>query len=214
MIAIDYIFFDVDGTLVDSRKDIVNAMNYALKKLGVNSRPEHEIVSYIGTGVKDLVRKSLGPRNIALTEEGVKIFSDYYTKHATDETKIYPHVKEILDYFKNKRKFVLTNRYSQFADITLNGVGIRKYFEDILGGDDENCLKPSACVVDRALPRLKIDKAKSMIVGDMAIDIQTGKNSGIKSCWVTYGLGKFEDVKALKPDYIVDDILELKNIIK
>ena len=76
------------------------------------------------------------------------------------------------------------------------------------------CLKPSACVLDKVGPRPKIDKAKSIIVGDMAIDIMTGKNSGIRTCWVTYGLGSAEEVRPLKPDYIVDDMIELKGIIK
>ena len=214
MIAVDSIFFDVDGTLVDAREDIVNAVNHALKKLALPPRPKEEIVSYIGTGVKDLVGRSLGPSKSALTDEGVKIFSQYYVRHATDETKIYPHVEEALSYFSDKRKFILTNRYIEFADITLRALGIRKYFENIFGGDDETCLKPSACVLDRILPKLKIEKVRSIIVGDMAIDIMTGKNSGIKTCWVTYGLGRPEDVKKLDPDYIIDDLIELKNIIR
>ena len=75
-------------------------------------------------------------------------------------------------------------------------------------------MKPSACVLDTALPKLKVDKARSIIVGDMAIDIMTGKNSGIKTCWVTYGLGKAEDVEPLKPDYAIDDLIELEKIIQ
>jgi HAD superfamily hydrolase (TIGR01549 family) len=214
MIVIDAIFFDVDGTLVDSRKDIVKAMNYTLAQLGVPEKPAEEIVSYVGTGVRDLVTKSLGKANGHLTEKGIDIFSRYYIAHSADESILYPHVKEVLEYFKAKRKFIVTNRYSQFADATLKGLGIRKYFEKIFGGDDENCLKPSACVLDKAIAMLKIDKDKAFIVGDMAIDINTGKNSGIKTCWVTYGLGKGQEVLPLKPDFIINDMIELKGIIK
>lgn len=215
MIALDVIMFDVDGTLVDSAADIVKAMNYTLTKLGMSERPPGAIASYIGTGVKDLVRKSLRRRAAAgLVEEGVAVFSDYYMEHSAEKSKLYPHVKETLEYFSDKRKFILTNRYRRFADITLKEMGIRDHFEEIIGGDDETCLKPSACVLDRALPKLKVDKRKVMIVGDMAIDIKTGKNSHIKTCWVTYGLGKRKDVVKLKPDYIIDDIMELKGIIK
>jgi len=214
MTDIDVIFFDVDGTLVDSRKDIVKAINYTLRKLGLKERPGGQIVSYIGTGVKDLVKKSLGSENADLSDEAFKMFSDYYLAHATDESKLYPHVKETLEHFKTKRKFVLTNRYKRFADITLRGLGISDYFEDIIGGDDENCLKPSRCVLDGFFKKLKINKARAMMIGDMTIDIMTGKNSGIKTCWVTYGLGKAEDVIPIKPDYIVDDIIKLKDIIR
>ena len=211
--TVNVIIFDVDGTLVDSKDDIVKAMNYALREVGAEEREPERIVSYIGTGARDLVKKSLGKRHGKLFDKAVKIFSEYYVKHSADKSKLYPHVKEVLGHFKYKRKFILTNRYRRFADVTLKELGIRGYFEDIIGGDDESCLKPSACVLDRALPKMKIDKKEALIVGDMAIDVNTGKNSGVKTCWVTYGLGKKEDVEPLRPDYIIDDIIELKDII-
>ena len=214
MVNVDAIFFDVDGTLVDSGADITNAVNHTLRSLKLPEQPREEIISYIGTGVKDLMRKSLGADNLDLAGKATDIFSEYYTMHSTDESVLYPHAKEILEYFKGKKKYIITNRYKKFADITLKGLGIRDYFENIFGGDDENCLKPSACVLEPIFSELHIDKAKSLIVGDMAIDIQTGKNSAIKTCFVTYGLGKLEDVKPLNPDFIIDDLIELKEIIK
>lgn len=214
MADIETIFFDIDGTLVDSRKDIVTAMNYTMRELGLQTRPASLIVSYVGTGVKDLVRKSLGLENAGLADKGVEIFSSYYVKHSADQSTLYPHAKEILDYFKNKRKFVITNRFKKFAEATLTELGVKDYFEEVLAGDDEDCMKPSSCVLDTAFARLKIDNKKAMIIGDMVIDIETGKNSGVKTCWVTYGLGKKADFKDIKPDYIIDDLIELKNIIK
>jgi len=214
MLSVDTIFFDIDGTLVDARADIAKAMNYALAKLGFSQKPQDEIVSYIGTGVTDLIRKSLDDKaDEFIVENALKLYSDYYTSHSHDQATLYPHVKETLEHFKNKQNFILTNRYGTLAEATLKGLGIRKYFVEIIGGDDENCLKPSACVLDPVLTRLNIDKDRSIIVGDMNIDVMTGKNSGIKTCWVTYGLGKAEDVKLLKPDYIIDDLIKLKEII-
>ena len=213
MPGIDVIFFDVDGTLVDSRSDIVRAVNYTLKHYAIADKTAEEIVSYIGTGVKDLLRKSLGPDKAKLTDEAVRIFSDYFLKHPTDESTLYPNVKEVLQYFSKKRKFILTNRYREFADAALKNLGIRDYFEEILGGDDESCIKPSACVIEKVFNAFHVDREKSMIVGDMAVDVMAGKNSGIRTCWVTYGLDKLDDLKGIKPDYIIDDLIELKNII-
>lgn len=214
MTALDTIIFDVDGTLVDSRKDIINAVKYALGTLKVHAPPSREIISYIGTGVRDLISKSLGKKHGSLTDEAVGVFSHYYVAHSADESKLYPHVREVLDHFKDKRKLILTNRYRRFADATLKELGIRHYFKQIIGGDDEGCMKPSSCVLDKRIPQEKSERDKTIIVGDMAIDVKAGKNSGIKTCWVTYGLGKKEDLKGLKPDYIIDDIIELKDIIR
>jgi phosphoglycolate phosphatase len=213
-VAVDAIFFDVDGTLVDARADIADAVNYTLKKLGLDEKPCERISSYVGTGVRDLIKKSLGPEKEKLVDSALRIFSDYYVSHSYDKAILYPHVKEVLEYFKQKRKFILTNRYSRFAEITLKGLGIRDYFEAIMGGDDENCLKPSACVMEPILPKFGIDKDRAIIIGDMDIDIMTGKNAGIKTCFVTYGLGRKEDAAALNPDYVIDDLIELEKIIK
>ena len=212
--AINVIFFDVDGTLVDARRDIVNAMNYVLLQIGFPKRSFDEIVSYIGTGVTDLISKSLGSSDATLIGKCIELYSVYYAKHSADEAILYPHVREALEYFKYKKKVILTNRYARMADLALKALGIRECFEDIIGGDDEKCLKPSACVLDPYISRYGLDKDKALIIGDMAIDVQTGKNSGIKTCFVTYGLGKLEDAKPLKPDFIIDDMAELEKIIK
>jgi phosphoglycolate phosphatase len=213
VLNIDSIFFDIDGTLLDARKDIVNALNYALAEMGLPQKSFDEIVSYIGTGVSDLVEKSVGNNDKALVQRGVELYGDYYVKHPADSAKLYPHAEEILEYFKNKQKFILTNRYAKFADVVLRSLGIREYFKDIVGGDDENCIKPSACVLDPVIAKFNIEKSKAIIVGDMTIDIMTGNNAGIKTCWIKHGLGKAEEVKPLRPSFIIDDLLELKNII-
>jgi len=214
VVDIDTIIFDVDGTLVDSRKDIIKAVNLTLRKLELPEKPPELIVSYIGLGIRDLLRKSLGEQKSHFVDEAFKIFNEYFARHSADESRLYPHVKETLDYFRNKRKVVITNRNRESAEITLRKLGIKNYFEEIFGGDDENCIKPSACPLDRVSSRLEMDKTKTVMVGDMDVDIKAGKEFSIKTCWVTYGLGKREDIEKIEPDYIIDDIMELKNIIR
>jgi len=214
MIDIDTIFFDVDGTLVDATRDISIAMNRALVEMGLPERPHDEIVSYIGTGVRYLVGSSMGLDDEALIDRGVRLYSEYYIRHPADHTIIYPNVVSTLEYFSAKKKYILTNRYSRFADAMLRAIGLRQFFISIIGGDDETCLKPSAGVFDQPAQRVEFDRRRAMIIGDMAVDVETGKNTGIKTCWVSYGLGKPEEVKKLNPDYIIDDMGELKKIIK
>ena len=210
---IDLIIFDLDGTLVDSREDMANAVNFTLKKIGLKEKSISEISSHIGKGIEDLIRGSLGNKQEALLNRALSIFVEYYRKHSTDNTVLYPNVKEILEYFKNKRKAVVTNRNYEFALIALKKLGIYDYFENIIGGDDIGCMKPSACPLDRSMKGLNANREEAIIVGDMDIDIIAGKRAGIITCGVTYGIGKKEDIIKAKPDFIIDDIINLKNII-
>lgn len=214
MPEIQLIIFDLDGTLIDSKEDIIKAVNFTLKDRGLKPKPPVEISSYIGTGVEDLIRKSLGENGNTIFKEAFSIFENYYRKHSTDHSALFPGVEEVLEYFKDKRKVIISNKKSELVVITLKALNIYGYFEDIIGGDDAGCMKPSACPLDRVIRGFDIrDKEKVMMVGDMDIDVLAGKNAGVKTCAVTYGIGKREDIVKAAPDYIIDDFIELKRII-
>ncbi len=212
MVEIDNIIFDIDGTLIDSRDDIVNAINYALSELGLQERPFDDIISYVGRGLEYLVEKSLGGKNNNDFDKVKDVFVNYYLSHCVDKSILFPSVKKILKYYKDKRKFVITNRIKESAEVVLDEFKIRNHFEDVIGGDKQ-CIKPSVCIFEKLITRnTNIDRKKTIIIGDMDSDIIMGKDSGIKTCWVTYGLGK--DVINLNPNFVIDNLLELKNIIK
>lgn len=213
-LAIDTIFFDVDGTLVDAKKDISVAMNRALREMGLPEKPHEEIISYVGSGVGRLIAKSTGSDDPAMVERGIRLYTEHYLKHPADHAALYPHVRETLEYFARKTKYVLTNRYRSFTVPLLESLGMAHYFAGVIGGDNETCVKPSPRIFDCPVTKPVFDRERSLIVGDMDVDIQVGKNAGIRTCWVTYGLGRREDVEKLKPDFIIGDIAELRGIIK
>ncbi len=210
---IELIIFDLDGTLIDSRMDIGNSVNFTLKALGLKEKSTEEISSYIGTGTEDLIRKSLGEGEDGILKRALSIFGEYYRKHYRDNTILYRNVKEILEHFKDKKKAIITNRSYEFALLSLKGLGIYEYFADVVGADDIECRKPSSCPLNKTMQRLNIDRGKTIIVGDMDIDILAGKEAEIITCAVTYGIGRKEDIVKLNPDFIIDDIIQLKNII-
>ena len=104
MINVDLMIFDVDGTLIDSRKDIVAAVNFTLKSLGLAEKGFDEIISYIGLGVGYLLKKSVGEENEDLVDKAVTVFKDYYRKHSVDSTRPYPGTIDTLEYFKDNEK--------------------------------------------------------------------------------------------------------------
>ena len=211
----ELIIFDLDGTLVDSRQDIVNGINFMLKELGLKEKPFDEIISYVGRGVEELIKDSIGKDEFESRVKALDIFKIYYKEHPADYAYIYPGVKDTLDYFYGKDKAVITNRNHNSSITILEKMGIAGFFKKIIGDDNTSCLKPSRCQFDRLFDELNVqDRQKVLMVGDMDIDVLAGKASGIATCAVTYGIGKRQDIEHAMPDYIIDDICELKKIIK
>jgi phosphoglycolate phosphatase len=215
MREIELIIFDLDGTLIDSRQDIVNGINFTLRQLCLEEKSFDEIISYVGKGIEQLIEDVTGNSSTKLTAKALGIFRDYYKKHPADHAYIYSGVKEVLDFFYKKQKFVVTNRNHNSSVALLRGMGLSNYFADIIGDDDTSCLKPSKCQFERLFKELSIkDKGRVIMVGDMDIDVLAGRAAGIITCAVTYGIGKKDDIKRAMPDYMIDAMLELKDIIK
>lgn len=210
---VDLIIFDLDGTLIDSRQDIAGAVNYTLGELGLREKSISQISSYIGRGVQDLIRKSLGGKQYSLFNKALPLFEEYYRSHCADNPVLYSGVKEILEHFKHKRKVIITNRPYEFATPSLRTTGIYEYFVNIIGSDNIDCRKPSSCPIDKSMQELDINRERAIMVGDMDIDVLAGKRAGITTCAVTYGIGKKEDILRARPDHIIDNILQLREII-
>ena len=214
MKKIDLMIFDFDGTLVSTGDDLVKSINYVLRSLALKERPIEEILSFVGDGVRKLVEKSLGQDNARYHEEAMRIFTDYYGKHLLDNTKLYPHVEDVLKNFKNKTKVILTNKRYKFSSAIARGLGIEKYFEEIIGSDSTSFMKPDGRVVDYLLNKYNIAKNNVLIIGDGVNDIMVARNSGILSCAYLNGLGKRNDLLNLKADYYCEDILEICSLFR
>ncbi len=210
---IDLILFDFDGTILDSETDIVNSVNLMLKKLGLKEKKHSQIAGFIGTGVKQLIIDSLESPDPARVQEAIKIYKDFYSVHMFDNTSLYPGVVEVLEHFKGKKKVIISNKSSEFIRMGVDKFGISKYFLKILSGDDENCRKPSPCPIINLIKEFNVSPRNSIIIGDSLFDIKSGKDAGILTCGVTYGIGKKEDVIVAKPDFVIDDIVKLKDIL-
>ncbi|MBN1492736.1 MAG: HAD-IA family hydrolase [Candidatus Omnitrophica bacterium] len=211
---IDLLLFDFDGTLVDTSQGIVNAVNYSLQKMNIAPRPGDTIIAHVGHGLRYLLEKVSMVDHPEQLDNAVRWYHEYYKARAYQESFVYAHVIEMLTFFSNKKKVIVSNKTCESATHLLKVLKIDNYFDAIMGGDDPACRKPNACPIDKMRARYGVSHDRAMMIGDMPVDIIAGKNAGILTCGVCYGFGKKDDLTNVYPDYLIDDIIELKDIIR
>lgn len=207
--SIRLLIFDLDGTLIDSRLDLVYSVNATLEHLGRAPLAHEVIESYVGNGVAALVHRALGP---GAFEEQVKhaqeFFLDYYRAHMLDNTVLYPGVREALEALGGRSMAVLTNKPVRFSEEILKGLDAARYFRFVYGGNSFSCKKPDPVGVQTLLRDVGASVNEAMMIGDSAVDVRTARNAGIWSCGVSYGLG-LESMRADPPDLMLDTLADL-----
>lgn len=208
---IKLIIYDLDGTLIDSRQDIADAVNWTLKELGLGELPIEQVSSFVGNGVTNLMRQALDEvaKGALPLGRSIKLFRRRYGEHLLDKTQLYPSVRKVLEFFKDREQAVITNKPSNFSVEILQGLGIHSYFSRIVGGDQEFPKKPSPEPLFDILRTAEVSKDEAVLIGDSATDVETGHNAGVKTVAVTYGFGKYSEIQKSKPDFILDDLEKL-----
>lgn len=148
-------------------------------------------------------------RSLPSVERAIKIFRRRYGEHLLDHTCLYPSVAKVLEFFKDRKQAVITNKPEDFSRTILKGLGIDRYFFDCLGGDAGFPKKPSPEPLLELLRRAQVKPEEALLVGDSAIDIETGRNARVKTLAVTYGFGRRDEIETAGPDAILEDLEEL-----
>jgi phosphoglycolate phosphatase len=203
--------FDLDGTLIDSKIDIVNSVNAMLIDLGREELPVDLVASYVGHGAPRLVASALGEESLQdERENALRIFLVHYEKRKLDCTRAYPGVVEGLAALAGAGQVmaVLTNKPTKISLEILEALGLSKYFRTIYGGDSFETKKPDPAGAQVILGKLGVGAKEAAMVGDSDVDIQTARNAGMFAVAVKYGFGK-HDAATVAPDLYVDSIAEL-----
>lgn len=213
-VAVELIVFDLDGTLVDSRRDIACSVNFMLEALRLPPLGVEEISEFVGRGVANLIRSVLGESHRGRFAKALRIFRDHYSKHLLDHTVLYPDVRPLLESLEDIPKSVITNKPTEYAVQILAGLGVNQYFAEILGGDQSEAKKPAPDALLALIRRFGVEPDRVLMVGDSTIDIETGKNAGVWTCAVSYGFGSREDLIRARADYLLDRLIDLKLIVQ
>src|SRR5713101_3668442 len=188
--AVRALIFDLDGTLIDSKRDLIFSVNAMLEEMGREQLHEDTISGYIGHGAPQLVGQALGNgATEAERERALKFFLAYYEDHKMDSTCAYSGVPEALETLAAFPMAILTNKPVRISVRILEGLGLAKYFRAVYGGNSFGTKKPHPLGARTILCEFGAAPAEAILIGESEVDVQTARIAGALAAAVNYGFG-------------------------
>ena len=183
--------FDLDGTLVDSRRDLASAANALVVARGATPLPDEAIGAMVGEGAAVLVRRVLAASGLDPEWPGALArFLDLYDERLLEHTVPYEGILEMLEALSARMPLaVLTNKPQVHTERLLDGLGLSRYFRDVMGGDTGFGRKPDPAGLSELARRAGGPVTEVALIGDSPIDLQTARNAGCPCVLVSYGFG-------------------------
>jgi phosphoglycolate phosphatase len=203
--------FDLDGTLVDSSRDLTAATNAALRQVAPGSAqlPLAAVISFVGEGARVLVERSLRHAGLPLSADDVlPVFLDCYAARLLDTTRLYPGIDEALVGLRSRTLAVLTNKPGEFSRTILEGLGVAGRFARILGAGDVVARKPDPAGLRQLMAELAARPEETAMIGDSATDVATARAAGVQAVGVGWGLDP-AGLRAARPDRLLEHPREL-----
>jgi phosphoglycolate phosphatase len=206
------LIFDLDGTLVDSKQDLIDSVNATLGFMNRPPLPGPTVARYVGRGARALIQSALGESAPASeVDKAHDFFIPYYGEHMLDKTVLYDGVRETLDALREHGHTlaVLTNKPVRFSERMMERLGLGKHFVRIYGGNSfEPKKKPDPVGIHALMSETGHGRDRTIMVGDSSVDIRTARNAGVRSCGVTWGFQP-ETFAEEPPDFTIDHMRQL-----
>lgn len=188
---IQLVVFDLDGTLVDSRKDLADSANALIAERGGTPLSEEAIVGMIGEGARVLVHRALAAASLEPeTPDALPRFLELYDERLLAHTRAYPGVATMLGAIAAGRSLsLLTNKPERATFKLLEGLGLREYFAEVIGGDSPFGRKPDPAALAHLISSAGATAASTLYVGDSAVDLETARRGAVRVCLARYGFG-------------------------
>ncbi len=220
--------FDLDGTLIDSRLDLIHSVNATLHYIGRPALDGDVIASYVGDGAPTLICRALGDaeggsNNEALVRRALEYFLAYYRVHKLDHTTLYEGIRETLAQLakpsngnspanSRRQMAVLTNKPVHPSRDIIKVLGLADFFVSVYGGNSFPTKKPDPLGVQTILNETGIQPEQSLMIGDSSVDVLTGRNAGMWTCGVTYGFAP-HTLESVPPDVLIESPWELGELL-
>jgi len=215
------IFFDLDGTLVETAPEIADAVNDTLRYFDWPAVSQTDVDRWIGHGTRELLIQALAQvsgqsqaqvRQGAILRDALPIFDRHYQQRCGTRSTLYPHVRDTLRTLRESgcRLAVVTNKEGRYTDTVLRAHQLSNAFDLVVSGDTFSSKKPDPVGVLHGLRLWNVDKAQALFVGDSSIDAATARQAGIAVWLLPYGYNMGEAVTACQPDRVIDDFSQLR----
>ncbi len=212
---ISNIFFDLDGTLTDSKEGIVNCIYYALEKLGYPVPAAFNVNDCLGPPLRISFRRLLNSNDEALIERAVEIYRERFSTIGLFENKVYPEIPELLSMLHEKslKLYVVTTKPRIFAERIMEHFHLAHRFEGIYGTELNGQFDNKADLIEFILKTRQLKAEETVMVGDKREDIAAGKANRTGTIGVTYGYGSLQEITEAAPDHICGSPREIGQII-
>jgi phosphoglycolate phosphatase len=217
--TIKLLIFDLDGTLIDSRLDLIHSVNAMLRHIGRPELPGDIIATYVGDGAPMLVRRALGdPDDESSVQRALEYFLSYYREHKLDNTHVYPGILETLVQIRRgtngrpRSMAVLSNKPVNPSRAIVEALGMKDFFAQVYGGNSFPTKKPDPLGAQKLLEEIVCHPHEAVMIGDSANDVLTGRNAGLWTVGVNYGFAP-QTLDLTPPDVRVDTVQELVEVL-
>lgn len=197
------IFYDLDGTLVNSEEGIFNSVKYVISSFNLPNIPENQLRRFIGPPLHYSFKKYFDFDDV-YTDKCVAKYREYYKKKGIFECKLYDGIEDMLTALTdNFNLFVTTSKPIHYANQVIDKFGVRKYFKEIFGTPFDSLAYTKSDVINSAISTYNLDKKDCVLIGDTSFDGEGAKLSEIDFIGVTYGFGTVEELNEYNPSILL-----------
>jgi len=218
--AFDLMLFDLDGTLVETAPEIMDAVNDTLAQFELSRVTQQQVNDWIGHGTLTLLVQAVADRSgvtaeavraSALLKQMVPVYDGFYQQRCGTRSHLYPQVRETLHSLRAKgvKLAVVTNKESRYTQVVMQAHQLGELFDEVVSGDTFATKKPDPVGVLHCLTRFDVTRERTLFVGDSSIDVATARNAGVAVWLLPYGYNMGQPIEGCAPDRIIADFSAL-----